>query len=327
MSLALDYAWQHPDPAAIKADGYSAVLRYLSHDPTKDLTVAEAAALHKAGLSVGIVFETTAQRAAGGETAGRADVAEAEQRATAMGYPLACPIFYAVDYDADPTVACSYFKGIRFGSAHPVGVYGGLRVVQAVYEAGLASAVWQATAWSSVNGRTVVYPHADLFQRIRRTMGPLAGVRDAAWDEDAICNPALALWAPGAAQAKPPARPSQPASRGTGRKPLPTPKPSAHPLLVVDGKFGPKTVAALQAALHVKADGVFGIITAGALQRHLGCVPDGDVGPRTVTTLQRHVRAHVDGLWPSVPRPHGVNATVVSDTTRHLQSALNGNAF
>ena len=59
----------------IKAAGYSGALRYLSNDPTKDLTKDEAEALQAVGLSVGLVWETTARRATAGRKAGASDAA------------------------------------------------------------------------------------------------------------------------------------------------------------------------------------------------------------------------------------------------------------
>ena len=327
MTLAIDYAWQHPTPAAIKADGYSAVLRYLSNDPSKDLTVAEAAALHAAGLSIGLVFETTATRAGSGSGAGYADASAAERAATALGYPITCPIFYAVDYDATPLDVFAYFTGISQVAHHPVGVYGSFRIVEAIMgyppdgRGKLASYGWQATAWSYdvEQQRVVVSQHAHLFQRLRRTLGPLAGVADTAWDEDVILAP-LPLWAPGAVAAPKPA--PRPVSRTVVRRPLP-----ARTMLTVDGRLGPKTTEALQSALAIRADGIFGPATAEELQWRLRVTRDGVIGPVTVTALQRHVRAHVDGIWPSVVTPHTVVPNAVSDTTRHLQSALNARAF
>lgn len=327
MTLAIDYAWQHPDPAAIKADGYDVVMRYLSHDSSKDLTAAEAVALHSAGLSIGLVWETTARRAADGFNAGVADAREANARADELGFPKGCPLFYAVDYDAEPSVASAYFNGIATVAGRPIGVYGSYRVVeQMLSEHALYG--WQATAWSyDVEQHRVMVSHkAHLFQRMHRTLAPLAGVRDSAWDENAVLA-LFPLWEPNspAQPTPPPARlPGTPVSRSNHRAPLPRP---AGPGLAVDGRMGPKTVTALQQALHVPADGKFGPVTAEALQRHIGAHPDGDVGPITVTDLQRHVRAHVDGIWPSVKRPHTVDPNVVSDTTTHLQLALNGHKF
>lgn len=84
--------------------------------------------------------------------------------------------------------------------------------------------------------------------------------------------------------------------------------------LVVDGKFGPNTIRALQRAIGVKADGEFGPISKHALQRHLRVRADGIVGPHTVRALQHKVGARADGVWG--PK-----------TTAALQRALNAGKF
>jgi len=84
--------------------------------------------------------------------------------------------------------------------------------------------------------------------------------------------------------------------------------------LVVDGKFGPNTIKALQKAVGATADGEYGPHTKVALQRHLHVHADGVVGPVTVRALQRKVGAHADGVWG--PK-----------TTAALQRALNAGKF
>ena len=181
MTLLIDYAWAKPAPDAIKAAGYSGVMRYLSNDPTKNLTVAEAAGLLAAGLSVGLVWETISARAGQGFAAGAADAATAEAAATALGYPFYAAIFYAVDYDADPAAVAPYFAGVNSRAARPVGVYGSARVVE-------GTAVpwkWQTSAWSA--GRVSASAH--LYQRQRATVAhPLPST-----DENVVIAP-FPIW-------------------------------------------------------------------------------------------------------------------------------------
>ena len=182
--LGVDYAWTHPDPAAIKTAGYEFVVRYLSHDPSKDITPEEVASLHAVGLLLLLVFETTANRAGQGQAAGIMDRQEAEARAAELGYPQGCPIFYAVDFDATPQQVASYFAGVRGGN-YPAGLYGGVRVV----DAGLAAWLWQTEAWSG----GVVSAGAHLFQRIGHTLPPLPGVPADSYDENVLCK-MLPMW-------------------------------------------------------------------------------------------------------------------------------------
>ena len=110
---ALDHSTRLADPVgfaqAAKAAGYSAVLRYLplpagtlAADRVGRLTSFEVVAYHSAGLGVGIIWETTAERALGGQTAGLVDGAAARAAAGALGFPADHVIFGAVDFD--PTV-------------------------------------------------------------------------------------------------------------------------------------------------------------------------------------------------------------------------------
>ena len=265
--LGVDYAWAHPAPAAVKADGYGFVLRYLSTDPAKNLTPAEVKGLHDAGLSVGVVWETAAQRALDGEAAGQADAHAAEAQADALGYPAGCPIFYAVDFGATgaqmPTVE-AYFAGIRAMARRPVGVYGSAAVVEAVLAVGAAEFAWQTCAWSG----TGVSTRAHLYQRLHPTRAAISGT-----DEDVLLQP-VPLWDPAALVVDPvvfvPPKPPTPAP---ARPPAP-----AHPIqnggLVVD------VIDLTHADTHpVTGPGV------KPMQRLLGVVADGSAGPVTKRAL------------------------------------------
>lgn len=98
--------------------------------------------------------------------------------------------------------------------------------------------------------------------------------------------------------------------------PAPAPAPSKNPYvpLLVDGKFGPRSIEAVQWVLHVAQDAVFGPVTAKAFQAHLGVKADGVIGPVTIKALQARAGAAQDGIW-------GVQ------TTKALQTALNAGKF
>jgi hypothetical protein len=154
MTQGLDYAWGWPlDPApfirAIRAGGFAFVFRYLSHDDGKNLHPDEAKALSAAGISIGVVWETTETRASEGYGAGRQDAKDALLQAEACGMPAGRPIYFAVDYDANPADVDQYFHGVVsvLGAAR-AGVYGGVRVVAHLLDAGLVDWAWQASAWS-----------------------------------------------------------------------------------------------------------------------------------------------------------------------------------
>lgn len=77
---------------------------------------------------------------------------------------------------------------------------------------------------------------------------------------------------------------------------LPATRPAPTPL-VVDGIFGPRTIAELQKLLGVTPDGTMGPRTKRALQSWLGVACDGIIGPVTIRALQRRIGANIDGEW------------------------------
>lgn len=107
MIQGIDYAWGRPDPGAVKRAGYAFVLRYLATGGPitmgKVIGLAERQALHAAGLGVGLVWETYANRPLEGAPAGTADGQAARSLARDLGFPDGFPIFGSVDFDPPPT--------------------------------------------------------------------------------------------------------------------------------------------------------------------------------------------------------------------------------
>jgi hypothetical protein len=149
MTLGVDYPWSKPAPAALKAAGVTFAMRYLSNDETKNLTRSEADALAAQGIWSGVVWETTAGRALAGRAAGAEDAREALAQAQACGMPAGRPVYFAVDLDTTWDRVAPYFQGVNdVLPAAQVGVYGGIRIVQAAAASGLVTWYWQAEAWS-----------------------------------------------------------------------------------------------------------------------------------------------------------------------------------
>ncbi len=178
MAKVADYSWARPAPAALVASGFTAVLRYLSHEPAKNLSPGERDALHAAGLAVGLVWESTANRALSGYAAGRADARDANAQADALGFPAAKVLFYAVDISTGPGPVTDYFRGVEDAGGRPVGVYGTYDVIEGLVGSGFVSCGWQCAAWSgtgsgsggSYDGRRLSR-HACLFQRAAAVLG------------------------------------------------------------------------------------------------------------------------------------------------------------
>jgi hypothetical protein len=295
MSVIVDYSFTRPSAALLKSVGYDGAMRYISREPAgakpaKNVTAAEIAALHAVGMSVGLVWESTAGRAGQGSSAGTDDVRDAEAMADALGYPRECPIFYAVDFNALPTQVEPYFLAIRKGAKRPVGVYGSANVVDHVRGMGIPYG-WQTSAWSGSR----ISNTAHLYQRLKKT-GPRLGVGST--DENQVLAH-FPLWSPNYVEPGtptppkviPPQRPlvgpakGKPASK---RTPFPLPvgwygvddhTPRSH-----SGKQARDRAAIrkIQRRVGAVVDGEFGIRTAAAVrlwQGQHGLKVDGAVGP------------------------------------------------
>jgi hypothetical protein len=146
----VDYSAGRPGGAALAKAGQKYAARYLSHTASKNLTPAEAADLAAHGVSVVVVWETTANRAGAGRAAGVADAKEALAQARACGMPAGRPIYFAVDWDANPAVVAPYFQGVlSVLGLKASGGYGGFKVIKYLLDNRLISWAWQTVAWSA----------------------------------------------------------------------------------------------------------------------------------------------------------------------------------
>jgi hypothetical protein len=148
----VDYAWSHPGGAALQAAGKKFACRYLSHDPAKNLTRAEATDLATHGIWSVVVWESTDSRALSGRDGGITDAKQALSQASAAGMPPARPIYFAVDFDAaagQQAAINAYLDGAAsvLGAAR-VGIYGGYWPVARALDGGHAQWGWQTAAWS-----------------------------------------------------------------------------------------------------------------------------------------------------------------------------------
>src|SRR5690348_5998909 len=157
--------------SCLTAAGKRFVARYYARgNRPKIIRRAEAQAISGAGLGIVAVWEsgfpTTVDYFARAQ--GNADGADAHQRATEIGQPRDTPIYFAVDYDADPAHAAGpileYFRGIAAGltaaaggtARYTVGCYGSGIVCGAIQAAGLARFTWlaQSRGWRGYAGFT-----------------------------------------------------------------------------------------------------------------------------------------------------------------------------
>lgn len=136
----------------MKAAGLSFAMRYL-----KNLSVAEVTALHGAGLKIGAVFETAADRAFGGTQNGMEDGARALQQMRQFTDLRTAAIFPAVDGDVPPGMmdaVVDYFAAFDskvFGS-YDIGGYAGGSALEDLLAHGL-SYPWLAGAMGWAGSR------------------------------------------------------------------------------------------------------------------------------------------------------------------------------
>ena len=163
MQFGVDCAASLSAPGGLKPHGVSFVCRYLSPPGNaKNITKAEAARIHAAGLDLVLVWEQngdepiTGHAATGaGASAGILDARLAEAEARAVGVPSAAPIFFALDRDpsglsaAEWAAVDGYFKGVRqvLGKGR-VGAYGGYALIKHLFDKRLIDYGWQTYAWS-----------------------------------------------------------------------------------------------------------------------------------------------------------------------------------
>lgn len=275
--MIIDYSTARPSMAALRAAGVTAAGRYIGYDCEpgfgcihKNLTAAEAAQLHAAGISVFLSFEYAADAAKNGASQGTADGKLATRQLADLGAPASMGVYFAVDYD-DPDddsglpdtkanakaklgPVARYFAAINALKPHyRVGVYGGYYAVKRVLDAGLATLAWQTVAWSG--------GQRDLRAQLYQTTGsqPIGGA-DLDIHESTATD--FGQWTAPAVKAGPPTL--QQGMTGPAVKALQL-KLNAHGYhLAVDGVYGPATKAAVlsfQKQHALTADGVAGPLT------------------------------------------------------------------
>lgn len=308
-TLVADYAFDRPDPAALASVGYVGVMRYLcvDNDQThrKILFADEAAALHAAGLSIGLVWEWYTSRAGEGHGAGAQDAQWANDQADALGVPSDRPIYYAVDYDASPDAVRPYFEGAQSIGRRPVGVYGGINVTENVdvpYR-------WQTEAWShgAVGGRS------NLFQRVGHTVPDVGG----SYDENVVLSSDFGQWGGGTVTPSPAPTPSDP---GT----IPDVEYGSRLIVLTKPNMRGTDVQTWQGYLNqvqnagLDKDGIYGPLSNTAtetFQGQAGITVDGKVGPQTRGAMQ----AALSGSQPAPEPPPAPGPDVPAWPGRELK--------
>jgi len=157
--------------------GFIFAARYLVPERLswKRLNRSEAEAITSAGMQIVSVYETSANRPAGGAAYGKADGLAALKEAKLIGQPPGSAVYFAVDYDAGQQDYESIEQYLRAASAqlldYPTGVYGSYAVIEEMAKRKACSHFWQTYAWS----RGKKSQHANIYQYQNDTS--VAGVK------------------------------------------------------------------------------------------------------------------------------------------------------
>jgi Domain of unknown function (DUF1906) len=178
-----DYAWTHPSVAALKAAGVKFVCRYLSTDPSKDISASELSALRAAGILVVFNWEAGAEDMALGYNEGVAEARTAQAELVALGVADAV-VYFSADFNAlgaQVSDCVSYLQGVNsvMGKSR-TGVYGDYNVVQACLAAGVATFSWGTPAWDGEPASWVV----NIYQYGSGSIGGVSVDLDAAYGTD-----------------------------------------------------------------------------------------------------------------------------------------------
>lgn len=150
--FGVDYSYDHPSMKSMVDAGVKFIVRYLSHDPTKNLTFSEATAANGSGIWCVLVWESNAKRPLSGRSAGVADAEEAVRQARTVGMLDDRPIYFAVDWDATVAQQATiheYLRGaISVLGKDRVGLYAGYGPIFRAFDANEIVWGWQTYAWS-----------------------------------------------------------------------------------------------------------------------------------------------------------------------------------
>lgn len=193
----VDYSFARPGGAALKAAGKVFAVRYLEYShataasAAKFLTAGEIADLHGHGLAVVACLESTTTRALSGAAAGMADGTDARVAMERLGFPAACPVYFAVDFNASLAQQPAIDAYLRATAAAlgpgRTGLYAGGNVLRRAAASGSAQWFWNAaaTSWGSLYGGSALWQYlngqninglVDLTRALRANYGQWAAL-------------------------------------------------------------------------------------------------------------------------------------------------------
>ena len=184
---AVDFSFERPGAQALKDAGVVAVGRYLT-GAGKAIDGPELQSYLALGIVVWFVFENTATDDQGGAQGGVQNATAASQALQALGLPVGCPVYFAVDRDLqNPADALPYFEGIAsVRSPSTNGDYGEGALCQLLQDRDLTTYHWQSES-TSFPGNTVTLPITHLQQVYNQQPRP-------GTDLDIILKPDFGQW-------------------------------------------------------------------------------------------------------------------------------------
>jgi len=153
--FGVDYSFTPPTVQELRSAGVTFVCRYLSHQPSKNLTRSEAEALSAAGIDIVANWETDKKGFMTSVDATPArDAESALAQARSCGMPDGRPIYFSLDVDPRGFSAgewdrvFTYLDGVAavIGRAN-VGIYGGFLAIEKALGARKAQWGWQTSSW------------------------------------------------------------------------------------------------------------------------------------------------------------------------------------
>lgn len=183
--------------AAFKTDGIAFAIRYVDNNPAsgKRITKEEAQIISNAGLQIISVFEKMGDQADINGAMGKRDGEWALQAAREVGQPDGSCIYFAVDYDAQPSDmdnVAAYIKAAADATpTYSTGVYGSKAVIDEMQKRGACSHHFQTYAWS--HGEKNPYIHLYQYQNGVQLHGIEVDLDEAYGNEGAWSLPIIAV--------------------------------------------------------------------------------------------------------------------------------------
>lgn len=239
----VDFAFERPSVAALKAAGVTGVLRYVCEDASKMMTTTEARSYVSEKIAYGLVYEDATNDFSEGANMGVAKAKIAAPLLSALAFESGRPVYCAVDYDIPEALYQITWEGIHafcVSLSRPDACYGPRPFLQYLEQVHGVGWLWEVAS-SDWNGDGPEPKQKRLQQNVG---GPAIG--GAAVDYNTVV---MSDW--GQFPAPDPIQPPKP-------KPVPVPvppkpSPSPTPIPYPEDDVNVQTVTVLMPASAVQA--------------------------------------------------------------------------